>query len=70
METWKAKCPVCGSPAYYYPAKLLLERTKAARERDTEQRSSSRIVSCNCTGKEGGVKHTIDYSFPEDFQKI
>lgn len=70
MDTYKAICPFCGSPAYYYPAKLVLEFSKLPKPIREAVTADPKVVSCNCTGEKGGVKHICDYSFPKDFQKL
>ncbi len=66
-STWKTSCRKCNSDVYYYPAKLLLE-TISFKEPPDDLRK--RIVDCTCTGETGDVKHTLSYSFPDDFKKI
>ncbi len=68
-STWKVKdgCRRCKSPAYYYPAKLLLESQSS---RELTANSANRNVSVSCTGENDGSKHTLDYIFPTDFEKI
>jgi hypothetical protein len=68
-STWRVKegCRKCKSPAYYYPAKLLLEVTGF---REAPDETSKRTISCTCTGENDNVKHTLDYSFPSEFEKI
>jgi hypothetical protein len=65
--TWKTKCRQCESPVYYYPAKLLIERKISTAEGED---MGPRIVSCTCTGENGGIKHTEDYIFPKNFHKL
>jgi hypothetical protein len=66
-STWKAECRKCKSPVYYYPAKLLLESKSFS---EPPEDLSKRIVDCTCTGETDTGKHTLSYSFPEDFKKV
>jgi len=66
-STWKAVCKNCKSPVYYYPAKLLLE-SRSFSEPPEDLRK--RIVDCTCTGETDKGKHTLSYSFPQEFEKI
>lgn len=65
-STYKTECKKCKSPVYYYPAKLLLESVRAEVPDDLRKR----IVDCTCTGESENGKHTISYSFPDDFVKV
>lgn len=65
-STWVGKCRKCNSPVYYYPAKLLLESINFSQAEDLRPR----IVDCACTGEMDGIKHTLSYSFPKEFEKI
>ncbi|MFT3908256.1 MAG: hypothetical protein QM737_02425 [Ferruginibacter sp.] len=69
MDIYKAKCPICESPFYYYPAKLLLEFHQLSVDVDLKN-EKTKVVSGSCTGEKGGVKHTEDYIFPTDFTKL
>ena len=66
-STYKTECRKCKSPVYYYPAKLLLESIKLY---ETPDVTSKRIVDCTCTGETDSGKHTLSYSFPDDFKKV
>lgn len=70
METWKTTCPSCGSPVYYYPAKLLLESRNTDSYFPATENNKQKLVSCSCTGDIGGEKHVRDYVFPQDFKQI
>ena len=66
-STWKTNCRKCKSPVFYYPAKLLLESKNFG---DTPDNTRRRIVDCTCTGEDEQGKHTLSYTFPDDFKKI
>jgi len=68
-STWRAKdgCRKCKSPVYYYPVSLLLESVTF---NEAPIDTSERIVSCTCTGETDNSKHTLDYTFTKDFEKI
>jgi hypothetical protein len=64
-EEYFTECTKCKSPVYYYPVKLLLETDLI--KADTKDQTK-RTVSCTCTGEIGGVKHTLNYVFPDNFK--
>jgi hypothetical protein len=66
-STWKTECRKCKSPVYYYPAKLLLESTD---ENNAPVNLKRRVVDCPCTGEMDDAKHTLSYTFPDDFKEI
>ena len=66
-STWKTNCRKCNSPVFYYPAKLLLESKNSSNTPDYTKR---RIVDCTCTEENEKGKHTLSYTFPDDFKKI
>ncbi len=59
-NTYKAECRKCKSPVYYYSTKLLI---------NASENLEKKIVDCTCTG-EVDAKHTLSYSFPDDFKKL
>jgi len=66
-STYRTECKKCKSPVFYYPAKLLVEY-KTAKETPDDMRK--RIVDCTCTGESDTGKHTLSYTFPDEFKKI
>lgn len=60
-DIWKSDCRKCQSPVYYYPQKLPFDKI---------DKSKKKIVHCACTGEKENIKHTLDYTFPDDFIKI
>ena len=63
----KGGCRKCKSPVYYYPAKLLLESVSFKETPDDLRKG---VKSCTCSGETESSKHTLDYSFPDDFEKV
>ncbi|HVZ96607.1 MAG TPA: hypothetical protein VG847_07015 [Chitinophagaceae bacterium] len=71
-DTYKTDCRQCSSPAYYYPVELLIEpRTYTTAKAKTKNKHTKKTVSCTCTGEKDpkNTKHTLDYTFPDDFEK-
>lgn len=66
-STYKTECKKCKSPVYYYPAKLLLEYKIF---KDTPEDKRRRVVDCTCTGETDSGKHTMCYTYPNDFTKV
>ena len=64
-EEYLTVCTLCKSPVYYYPVKVLLGLDLEKVGAD----NSVRTVSATCTGEIGGIKHTLNYKFPDSFKK-
>ena len=54
------------TPVYYYPAKLLLE-SKSFKEPSEDTKKNSELSLYRRKWK---FKHTLDYSFPAEFEKV
>ena len=63
---WKVKkgCRTCKSPTFYRQTDIPLIRF----EELSINKPKNRDIYCTCSGEIGNVKHTLNYSFPTDFE--